>query len=206
MTDPNRHTHWETVYTSKSEQEVSWFQDTPEPSLDLIALTGATPSSPIIDIGGGTSHLVDALLDRGFAHVTVLDLSEAALASARHRLGSRAALVNWIAADVTAWQPAATYDVWHDRAAFHFLVTPEEQAAYMERLKSALKPGGHVIIGTFALDGPDKCSGLPVMRHSPSSIAALLGPRFTLVDSRRHEHVTPWNSVQKFQFSTFLRG
>lgn len=206
MTDPNRRSHWETVYGSKGEQEVSWFQDSPEPSLSLIALTGAGPSSAIIDIGGGASRLVDALLARGFEHLTVLDLSEAALASARQRLGERAAQVDWIAADVTAWQPQASYDLWHDRAAFHFLTAREDQAVYMERVHAALRPGGHVIIGTFALDGPEKCSGLPVVRHSAGSIAALLGSGFTLIDSRRHEHVTPWQSVQRFQFSTFVRG
>lgn len=200
-----RRTHWETVYETKGEREVSWFQDSPEPSLDLIALTGATPASAIIDIGGGASRLVDALLARGFTHVAVLDLSAAALAAAQARLGAAAAGVTWIVADVTTWQPAAPVDVWHDRAAFHFLNAPDEQLAYVERLRKALKFGGHAIIGTFALDGPEKCSGLPVTRHSSDSLATLLGPDFALVDSRRHAHATPWQSVQNFQFATFKR-
>lgn len=205
MPDETRKAHWETVYGTKSEREVSWFQDTPAPSLDLIALTGATPSSAIIDIGGGASRLVDALLARGFSNVTVLDLSAAALAAAQARLSATAASVTWIVADATTWQPTAQVDIWHDRAAFHFLNAPEEQAAYVARLHDALKVGGHAIIGTFAVDGPEKCSGLPVTRHSAESLAALLGPDFTLVDSRRHQHATPWQSVQNFQFSTFRR-
>jgi SAM-dependent methyltransferase len=197
--------HWETVYTQKDEQEVSWFQESPEPSLELIARTAATPASTIIDIGGGASRLVDALLVRGFNHLSVLDLSEAALAKARARLGENAAKVRWIAADVTTWRPDACYDIWHDRAAFHFLTESEAQRAYVERLRLALRAGGHAIIATFALDGPQKCSGLPVARHSAETIGAVLGTEFALVDTRRHEHLTPWGSVQKFQFSTFVR-
>ncbi|MBV8699046.1 class I SAM-dependent methyltransferase [Bradyrhizobium sp.] len=197
--------HWEAVYSHKGDQEVSWFQENPEPSLELIAHAGATPASGIIDIGGGASRLVDALLSRGFKNLSVLDLSEAALAKARARLGESATKVRWIAADVTTWQPEARYDLWHDRAAFHFLTEPEGQRAYVERLKLALRGGGHAIIATFALDGPEKCSGLPVARHSAETIGALLGAEFASVDTRRHEHTTPWGSVQKFQFSTFVR-
>lgn len=205
MTNPSRQAHWENVYTSKGEEEVSWFQDSPHPSLDLIAATGATPASAIIDIGGGASRLVDALVAQGFEHVTVLDLSAAALAAARGRLGDRGDRVQWIAADVTDWKPDTQYDVWHDRAAFHFLTSPEDQQAYRQRVEAALKHGGHLIIGTFALDGPEKCSGLPVARHSQQTIAAVLGPDFQPMNAMTHEHRTPWGSVQKFQFSTFLR-
>lgn len=197
--------HWQNVYSQKGEQEVSWFQETPNPSLDLIMRSGATPASAIIDVGGGASRLVDALLARGFHHLTVLDLSDTALAKSRARIGRAATAVKWIAADVTTWQPDATYDIWHDRAAFHFLTAPEAQRAYVERLMLALKPGGHAIIATFAPDGPEKCSGLPVARHSAETIGALLGPGFDLVDTRRHQHLTPWQSVQNFQFSTFVR-
>ena len=206
MTNSSRRAHWENVYETKGEREVSWFQESPAPSLDLIALTGATTSSAIVDIGGGASRLVDALLAEGHQDVTVLDLSAAALAAARERLGRDADRVKWIVADVTAWRPEARYDVWHDRAAFHFLNAPEEQAAYIERLRQGLKVGGYAIIGTFALDGPEKCSGLPVTRHSADTIGALLGSEFVLRDTRRHQHKTPWDSVQSFQFSTFLRA
>jgi 2-polyprenyl-3-methyl-5-hydroxy-6-metoxy-1,4-benzoquinol methylase len=205
MTDTGGKVHWESVYNSKGEREVSWFQESPEPSIELIGLVGAKPDAAIIDIGGGASRLVDALLAHGFENLTVLDLSEAALDKARSRLGSGARNVRWIAADVTSWKPDAKYDVWHDRAAFHFLTKCEEQQAYVGRLKEALRPGGHAIFGTFALDGPEKCSGLPVARQSPETMVALLGPDFHLVDARRHEHPTPWQLVQKFQFSTFRR-
>ena len=200
-----RRSHWENVYTSKGEAEVSWFQHAPEPSLELLQQAGATVSSAIIDIGGGASRLVDTLVSLGFADLTVLDISEAALAAARARLGDRADAIEWIAADVTRWQPARRYDFWHDRAAFHFLTQGQDQQAYVSRLRQGLRVGGHVIVGTFAPDGPEKCSGLPVQRHDAASLAAVLGAGFELVDSRRHEHRTPWNSVQRFQFSTFRR-
>ncbi len=205
MTDTGGKVHWDGVYSSKGEQEVSWFQESPQPSIELIGLAGAKPDAAIIDIGGGASRLVDALLTQGFKNLTILDLSEAALDKARSRLGNAARSVRWIAADVTSWKPDAKYDVWHDRAAFHFFTEPSQQRAYIGCLKQALRPDGHAIIGTFALDGPEKCSGLPVARQSPETMAALLGPDFQLVDTRRHEHATPWETVQNFQFSTFQR-
>jgi ubiquinone/menaquinone biosynthesis C-methylase UbiE len=203
----DRRTHWENVYSTKGEEDVSWFQETPAISLELLALAGATPGDAVIDIGGGASRLVDSLMDQGFSDVTVLDLSEAALAAARTRLGGKADAVDWIAADATAWAPReAAYDIWHDRAAFHFLTEPADQRAYLDRLERGLRKGGRVIIGTFAPDGPEKCSGLPVARHDAATLQALLGAGFVLADHRRHEHATPWGSVQKFQFSTFRRA
>ncbi|MET4800526.1 class I SAM-dependent methyltransferase [Bradyrhizobium sp. LB11.1] len=206
MTSSGRAAHWQTVYESKGEREVSWFQESPSPSLELIALAGAGLTSPIVDIGGGASRLVDALLTAGYTDLTVLDLSDAALAASRTRLGLAGDSVDWIAADMTAWRPTRTYDVWHDRAAFHFLNAPEEQATYVATVRRAVKIGGHVIVGTFAIDGPEKCSGLPVTRHSADSIAALLGAGFKMTDHRRHQHATPWQSVQNFQFSSFVRS
>jgi trans-aconitate methyltransferase len=197
--------HWEKVYATKAENEVSWFQDDPAPSRALIARIGATAASTIIDIGGGASRLVDNLIDSGFADVTVLDLSGAALDAAKARLGDRAAVVRWIVADVTAWQPAKPFDFWHDRAAFHFLTREDQRAAYIARLRQALKVGGHAIIATFAPDGPERCSGLPVVRYDSATLGRTLGPTFALIDSRRHEHVTPWGSTQAFQFSVFRR-
>lgn len=205
MSDESRQNHWENVYTSKGENQVSWFQETPALSLELIALAGAVPSSGIIDIGGGASRLVDCLVSQGYEDVTVLDLSPAALASARSRMGDTAERVTWIAADVTTWEPSRSYDVWHDRAAFHFLTLAKDQAAYVARLRRALRPGGHAIIGTFAPDGPERCSGLLVSRYDAASLAVTLGSGFELIDARRHEHVTPWGAAQKFQFSTFRR-
>jgi SAM-dependent methyltransferase len=201
----SRAAHWQSVYTTKAEHEVSWFQERPELSLELIAGSGGAQRPSVIDVGGGASRLPDALIERGYDDVTVLDVSEAALAASRARLGALAAKVNWIAADVTAWQPARHFDVWHDRAVLHFLTEDADRKAYVERLTKALRPGGHAIIGTFDLDGPEKCSGLPVVRYDGQRLADLLGPPFDLLETRRHEHATPWGSTQRFQFSVFRR-
>jgi SAM-dependent methyltransferase len=202
---PDRQAHWQNVYQTKGERDVSWFQENPDISLDLIRATGAGTAAPIIDIGGGASRLADALLDGGYRSVTVLDLSDKALERSRARLGISAAQVSWVVADVTNWQPPGTFDVWHDRAAFHFLTEPKDRLAYGECVRKAVRPGGHVIIGTFALDGPERCSGLPVVRHDPTTIADMLGGSFKLAESRRHEHKTPGGAIQRFQFSRFRR-
>jgi len=205
MNDASRRAHWDNVYATKGEKDVSWYQDNPTPSLELIALTGLSADAEIIDIGGGASRLVDNLLRNDFGRLTVLDLSNAALDAARKRLGESAARVKWVVADVTTWQPSQTYDLWHDRAAFHFLTDQAPQSAYVEGLKTALKPAGFAIIGTFAPDGPGRCSGLPIVRYDATSLAARLGDEFELIDARRHEHTTPWGAVQRFQFATFRR-
>jgi SAM-dependent methyltransferase len=205
MQSESRQAHWQNVYTKKGEKEVSWFQENPAPSLELIAQAGATPASAIIDIGGGASRLVDNLIDRGFEDVTVLDLSEAALQAAKTRLGNRAGQVHWIVADATVWEPLKAYDIWHDRAAFHFLTEDRDRAAYVARLERALKVGGYAIIATFALDGPERCSGLSVVRYDPASLGQTVGCGFQLVDARRHAHATPSGSDQSFQFSVFRR-
>lgn len=201
----DRTAHWESIYQTKAADQVSWFQQTPEPSLMLLGLAGATPDTAIVDIGAGASHLVDALIGQGFVDVTVLDISQAALEADRTRLGAEANRIRWVCSDVTAWQPSRSYDIWHDRAAFHFLTDAADQAAYATVLTRALKPGGHAIFGTFAPEGPEKCSGLPIVRHDADSIGKLLGDGFELADTRRHEHKTPWDSVQLFQFSTFRK-
>jgi trans-aconitate methyltransferase len=205
MAITDRHAHWQNVYTTKAEAEVSWFQANPAVSLALIHATGVPRDAAIVDVGGGASRLVDALLQDGYSAMTVLDLSEQALATAKARLGVSAASVRWIATDVTTWEPATTFDVWHDRAAFHFLTEPEDRSAYIARALKALRPGGHLIIGTFAPDGPERCSGLPVQRYGASLLAETLGQSFQLVDARSHEHVTPMGRVQRFQFSRFRR-
>jgi SAM-dependent methyltransferase len=175
-------------------------------SLELIASAGGRPRTSVVDIGGGASRLPDALLDEGYEDVTVLDVSGAALAASRKRLGSRAKNVTWIVSDVTTWDPTRSFDVWHDRAVLHFLTDDADRRAYVQRLQRALRSGGTAIIGTFALDGPEKCSGLPVVRYDSSKLAELLGTSFTCVDSKRHEHATPWGSTQRFQFSVFRRS
>jgi SAM-dependent methyltransferase len=200
-----RQAHWENVYATKDEHAVSWFQEKPDVSLDLIRATGVKDTALIIDIGGGASRLVDTLLDEGFKTVTVLDLSEKALAATRARLGERSSHVQWVVADITTWEPSQIYDVWHDRAALHFLTDPKDRAAYSKRVLGAVRPGGHVVIGTFAPDGPERCSGLPVVRHDAASLGELLGHSFELIESRRHDHQTPAGSIQKFQFSRFRR-
>jgi len=205
MSEFNRQAHWQNVYKEKGENQVSWFQERPTISLELIEAAGAKPNSAIIDIGGGASRLVDALIDKGYRDLTVLDLSASAVSIAKTRLGQSAALVKWIVADVTQWEPPSRYDLWHDRAAFHFLTEVSDRTAYIERLKNALPVGGHAIIGTFALDGPERCSGLPVVRYDATQLALMLTPLFTLVDMRRHEHKTPWGSLQQFQFGVFRR-
>ena len=200
MSATDRQTHWQNVYTSKGEKEVSWFQHRPAISLEFIAAAKVQPDAAIIDIGGGASRLVDALLDEGYSNLTVLDLSEAALASSRERIGPRAAAVKWVAADVTTWQPSGQYDLRHDRAAFHFLTEETDRQAYVSRLTIALRSGGQAIIGTFALDGPERCSGLEVVRYSPSSMHAQFGPSFLPLDSVREEHHTPGGTIQSFVY------
>jgi 2-polyprenyl-3-methyl-5-hydroxy-6-metoxy-1,4-benzoquinol methylase len=205
MSDLGRQAHWENVYATKEEHAVSWFQERPDISLDLIRATGVDVSASIVDIGGGASRLVDALINDGFKTVTVLDLSEKALATSKARLGARGAHVQWVVADITTWEPSQTYDVWHDRAALHFLTDPKDRAAYADRVSRAVCPGGHVIIGTFAPEGPERCSGLPVVRHDAQTLGKLLGPSFELVESKRYDHQTPAGTIQQFQFSRFRR-
>jgi 2-polyprenyl-3-methyl-5-hydroxy-6-metoxy-1,4-benzoquinol methylase len=205
VSDLGRQAHWQSVYTTKDEKTVSWFQERPDISVELIHATGVDAKASIIDIGGGASRLIDALLDEGFKTITVLDLSEQALATSKARLGAKGAQVQWVVADVTTWEPSQTYDVWHDRAALHFLTDPKDRAAYAERVAKAVRVGGHVIVGTFAPDGPERCSGLPVIRHDAASLRELLGPSFELAESKRHDHQTPAGAIQKFQFSRFRR-
>jgi hypothetical protein len=205
MDAEHRQGHWQRTYQVKTEHEVSWHQDSPEPSLTLVTAAAPSLASPIIDIGGGSSHLVDHLLQHAYRQVSVLDVSSAALDRTKARLGEQAAAVDWIVADVTTWTPTDRYEVWHDRAAFHFMVTEADRSAYLARLRQALAPGGYAIIATFDLDGPEKCSGLPVMRYDAESLAKTLGDEFTLIRSERRLHQTPWGAAQAFQFSVFRR-
>ena len=201
----DRQAHWQSVYASKSETEVSWFENIPAVSLDLIRRSGAGKDTSIIDIGGGASRLVDALVDDGYRAVSVLDLSRQALSIAQTRLGPRAAQVRWLEADVSEWEPPQQYELWHDRAAFHFLTEPDDRRAYVDRVMRGVSPNGQVIIATFALNGPDRCSGLPVIRYDADLLKSTLGDAFELAESRPHEHRTPWGSLQRFQFSRFRK-
>ena len=191
--------HWEHIYSTKPTNSVSWFQEHAELSLQLIRGTGVPLSASIIDVGGGSSTLVDDLLNSGYSALTVLDLSAAALAIAQKRLGSRSSEVQWIEANIThAMLPTNTYHVWHDRAVFHFLTEPQERHEYIKAVLRAVKPGGHVIVATFAKDGPTQCSGLPVRRYSPNELHAEFGAPFTLLQHTKEEHHTPFGTIQKF--------
>jgi len=194
-------THWETVYSSKSTDEVSWFQPHADLSLNLIKATGVGRGAAIIDVGGGASTLVDDLVAEGYADLTVLDLSAAALKAARKRLGAEADRVCWLEADITkAALPASRYDIWHDRAVFHFLTAPADRAAYVRTVLRAVRPGGHVIVATFAEDGPLQCSGLPVMRYRADELHDQFGEAFTLIQHQKEEHHTPFGTVQQFVY------
>ncbi|MFH2133596.1 MAG: class I SAM-dependent methyltransferase [Pseudomonadota bacterium] len=193
--------HWEEVYTTKSTDSVSWFQPHAALSLDLIRATGLGKDAGIIDVGGGASTLVDDLLANGYNDLTVLDLSMHALEAARHRLGKDENMVRWIEADITTVDlPAKRYDIWHDRAVFHFLTTPEQREAYVQTVFRSVKPGGHVIVATFAEDGPEQCSGLPVMRYRPEELHDQFGEAFTLLKHTKEAHHTPAGKVQQFVY------
>ena len=198
--------HWQRVYAARSEEELSWYEPVPGISLDLLLTPSLQKDAKILDVGGGASHLVDALLDRGFTQVSVLDIAESALEKSHSRLAEKASWVHWIVADITQWQSEKKYNAWHDRAVFHFLTTEQDRRAYRAAMENALLPGGIVVIGTFALDGPERCSGLPVQRYSPESLSAELGDAFRWTASRKVEHTTQAGKVQRFQFSRFVRN
>ena len=193
--------HWETVYKSKGAENVSWYRPHLDRSLAFLEATGIGRDAAIIDVGGGASTFVDDLLDRGYRDVTVLDLSEAALETTRQRLGPRAGLVRWLCADVTnAELPDRSFDFWHDRAVFHFLRDPLERDRYIETARRALKPGGHIVVATFGPEGPQKCSGLEVMRYSAEQLHAEFGEGFRRIADSVEVHTTPWGSEQEFVY------
>lgn len=193
----SRREHWDGVYGRVDTTRVSWFQQEPATSLELIRASDSGETGPIVDVGGGASVLVDRLLQVGFRDVTVLDVSARALAASRSRLHDSAERVNWVATDLLAWQPERRYGLWHDRAVFHFLTSPDDQARYLSVVKAALRPDGRLIIGTFAADGPQTCSGLPTARYSPEDLAARF-PGFSLRHRHREEHHTPGGAAQPF--------
>lgn len=201
--------HWEEVYAAKAETAVSWYQRHPVRSLQMIVAAAPDRTAPVpvpvIDIGGGASTLVDHLLAEGFGDVTVLDIAEAALAKSKARLGAAADKVSWIVADIAHWKPPRQYRVWHDRAVFHFLTDAARQDAYIAALEAATEPGATAILATFALDGPEKCSGLPVQRYSPQTLAARVGRSFKLIDEALETHTTPGGSAQHFSYAVLRR-
>lgn len=197
--------HWNTVYGNKSEAELSWHQEDAGVSLEMFDAAGIATGGSAIDIGGGRSRLAGALLRRGVRDVTVLDLSEVALNASRAQAVPEGDAVTWVTADITTWEPRRQYDLWHDRAVFHFLVTQADRAGYLDRLTRAIAMDGHAMIATFAPDGPETCSGLPVQRYSPDELSAVLGGGFTRIADRAEVHVTPWGSAQSFQFCLFRK-
>jgi len=200
----NLRRHWDDVYAAKAENALSWYQRRSSRSLAYVT-AAASWASPIIDVGGGASTLVDDLLERGYADVTVLDIADAGLAKAKVRLGERASRVHWIVADITRWHPPRLYEVWHDRAVFHFLTTAEDQDAYISALRAGTRPGASVIMATFAPDGPERCSGLPVQRYSSRELASRLGAPFVLVDEAAETHGTPSGTEQRFCYTILRR-
>jgi SAM-dependent methyltransferase len=194
--------HWQTVYRTKDSQQVSWYREHLDLSLELLKHAGLSPDSRVIDIGGGASTLVDDLLELRVRRIAVLDISAASLDIAKRRLEGRADRVQWLTGDAVRYSFVPdSVDVWHDRAVLHFLTDPSESAAYVENARRALASGGYAVIGCFADDGPEKCSGLPVVRRNAEQIAALCGTAFTLEERRRERHVTPSGAVQSFAYA-----
>ena len=198
--------HWENVYGTKAPERVSWFRPHLETSAALIRRAATHRSAAIIDVGSGASTLVDDLLEDGYRNVTVLDISQAALATARKRLGDKAKFVTWLRADVTeAELTSQSFDVWHDRAVFHFLTDEDERRLYVRQVARAVKPGGHVIVSTFGPEGPDKCSGLHVMRYDAEALHEQFGAPFLLVESSQELHETPFGTTQQFLYCYCVR-
>lgn len=195
-----RKNHWDRVYAAKGPTELSWYQPVPSRSLALIRATGTPLISPILDVGGGTSTLVDHLLDAGYEDVSVLDIAGSALDQARARLGAATGQVNWVEAEITKFEPLRAYAVWHDRAVFHFLTERAERERYLEVLRRALQPRGHFVLATFGPEGPTRCSGLKVQRYSVEQVGALLGRDFQLRTHVLDEHRTPMGTAQQFLY------
>jgi len=202
---PDRKSHWEQVYSTRKPNEVGWYQAYPDVSLRLIAATGTGTQSAIIDVGGGASYLVDELVALGYDNLTVLDISAAAIEAVKSRLGTNAETVQWLVADITRFVPPQQYEIWHDRAVFHFLTEAADRRCYLEAANAALPPGGHLIMATFALDGPARCSGLDVVRYSPESLQQEVGEGFELAESFGGTHVTPSMGRQSYTFCRFVR-
>jgi SAM-dependent methyltransferase len=202
----SRHDHWQTVYMTRGERQTSWFRPHLDESLRLIGQLPLPLDAPIIDVGGGRSTLVDDLLQRGYSDLTVLDLSEQALADSRARLGERAAAVRWLATDVLdAGLPLAHFALWHDRAVFHFLADAAERARYREQLSHAVAAGGYAVLATFAPEGPERCSGLPVCRYDAATLAAAFAPEFERIADSREMHPTPFGTEQSFTYVVLRR-
>ena len=204
MNNPYRQ-HWEQVFSEKSEQEVSWFQPYPKTSIEFVELFDLPLDANIIDIGGGDSYFAEALLDKGYRNIYVLDISANAIERARKRLGARADLIHWIVSDVTEFEPPVQFDFWHDRAAFHFLTTEEKVYKYVSIAEAAIRKNGYLVLGTFSDNGPKKCSGLEIRQYSEASMSSRFEVAFNRVRCIREDHKTPFDTVQNFLFCSFQK-
>ncbi|OYU55407.1 MAG: SAM-dependent methyltransferase [Chitinophagaceae bacterium BSSC1] len=197
--------HWEKIFETKSENEVSWFQPYPKTSVEFLELFHLPLDANIIDIGGGDSHLVDVFLEKGYKNIYVLDISEKALERAKKRLGANGELVHWIISDIIDFHPPVKFDFWHDRAAFHFLTTEEKIDTYVQIAESSINPNGYLILGTFSENGPEKCSGLEIKQYSETSMSVRFENQFDRIKCITEEHVTPFNTIQNFVFCSFKK-
>ncbi len=204
MTSDRKH-HWENVFATKAQNEVSWFQPYPKTSMEFLELFQLPLNANIIDIGGGDSHLVDVLLEKGYQNIWILDIAATALEKAKQRLGDRAKQIHWIVADVTEFVPPVQFDFWHDRAAFHFLTDEEGINKYVSIAENGIKKKGYLILGTFSEEGPQKCSGLEIKQYNEASMSARFELAFSRVKCIREEHITPFNTVQDFLFCSFQK-
>lgn len=201
----NNKGYWDNIYNTKSADEVSWFQPYPKTSMEFVELFNLPLTANIIDIGGGDSYFVDALLDKGYENIYVLDISAAAIERAKSRLGKRASTVHWIISDVTEFEPPVLFDFWHDRAAFHFLTTNDKIYKYVAIAEDAIKQKGCLILGTFSENGPKKCSGLEIKQYSKASMSARFEIAFKRIKCIEEDHKTPFNTIQNFLFCSFKK-
>lgn len=197
--------HWEKVFETKTENEVSWFQEYPKTSMEFVTLFHLPPNAKFIDIGGGDSHFVDSLLEQGYSDITVLDISTNAIERAKKRLGSKAGNVKWIVSDVTEFIPEDKYDFWHDRAAFHFLTLEDKIYKYVTLAENAINQDGYLILGTFSENGPTKCSGLEIKQYNETSMSARFEIAFDRIKCITQDHQTPFNTIQNFLFCSFKK-
>lgn len=205
MNNFNRKNHWENIYDTKAFEEASWYQSKPETSLEFIKHLNLNKDAAIIDIGGGDSFLVDFLLESGYGNLTVLDISEKAIQRAKKRLGEKAQKVKWIISDITEFAPDEKYNLWHDRAAFHFLINDEDIKKYTETAENSIQSGGFIFIGTFSENGPKKCSGIEIRQYSEESLSAIFENSFKKTESFKTNHKTPFDTIQNFVFCGFRK-
>ena len=201
----NKRSHWENVFSKKKLDEVSWYQPIPKDSLEFVQQLSLPKTAAIIDIGGGDSLFVDHLLQMGYNNITVLDISAEAISKAKNRLGEKAKRVNWVVTDILEFKSNVQFDCWHDRAAFHFITTPEDVKIYLSKAQQHIKPNGKLIIGTFSTDGPEKCSGLPIKQYNESLLTVTLQKWFKKIRCITTDHITPFKTIQNFLFCSFQK-